>query len=373
MKTKFLLILFYLTIVSATSDCFKAERPPFSVKSTQGLAVSAIKLLMSASTIAAPTINYMNSPFTFTKNVPIQAISPAVTGSITSCSISPSLPAGLSINSTDCVLSGTPTALQSNTTYTVTASGKDGSASATISISVNPKVVPASLSAGLYAWYPLDGNTDDLSGNANHGYSPGGIWPATSGPVYISGRKGVANDAASFNGTDQFFASNFAPRCEQDFTIAMWVYPVSVANNGILGTQVSPGSDPGAAIKIDAAGKVQFIAYWIASGFNTDGISGSSTNALSPNTWTHIAYVHDGVSRQGNIWVNGVSGGTTANFGAFAGCTTGTGSNMWHMGTPMNIGYSYNQTYYNGSMDDIWFFQNRKLTAGEIATLMGLP
>ena len=42
-----------------------------------------------------------------------------VTGA--TCSISPSLPAGLSIDSSTCTISGTPTVETSNTTYTVTA------------------------------------------------------------------------------------------------------------------------------------------------------------------------------------------------------------------------------------------------------------
>ena len=43
-----------------------------------------------------------------------------VTGA-NACTISPSLPAGLSIDSSTCTISGTPTALSSSTTYTVTA------------------------------------------------------------------------------------------------------------------------------------------------------------------------------------------------------------------------------------------------------------
>ena len=37
------------------------------------------------------------------------------------CTVSPALPAGLSIDSSTCTISGTPTALASNTTYTIVA------------------------------------------------------------------------------------------------------------------------------------------------------------------------------------------------------------------------------------------------------------
>ena len=42
-----------------------------------------------------------------------------VTGA-NACTVSPSLPSGLSINSSTCTISGTPTALSTSTTYTVT-------------------------------------------------------------------------------------------------------------------------------------------------------------------------------------------------------------------------------------------------------------
>src|SRR5690348_16384346 len=72
------------------------------------------------------------------------SIEPQVSGNatISSWSISPSLPAGLSFSSTSGVISGTPTAVAPAATYTVIATYQGGSASATLSIAVND-VAPA--------------------------------------------------------------------------------------------------------------------------------------------------------------------------------------------------------------------------------------
>ena len=59
-------------------------------------------------------------------------------------SISPNLPAGLNFNPTTGEISGTPTAISSNTTYTITATNSGGSSTTTITIVVND-VAPSGL------------------------------------------------------------------------------------------------------------------------------------------------------------------------------------------------------------------------------------
>ena len=84
-----------------------------------------------------PSIAYSGSPYTFIQDAAISLVTPALTGNVpTTCDASPSLPIGLSIAPTTCVLSGTPTVIQSATSYTITAFNAYGTGSATISIIV---------------------------------------------------------------------------------------------------------------------------------------------------------------------------------------------------------------------------------------------
>lgn len=84
-----------------------------------------------------PKISYSGSPFVLTQNLPINPITPTITGTITSCLPNPTLPSGLSLDNTTCTISGTPTATQTAANYTITASNSSGNATATISITVN--------------------------------------------------------------------------------------------------------------------------------------------------------------------------------------------------------------------------------------------
>ena len=58
-------------------------------------------------------------------------------GAVDSWSVSPSLPAGLSIGSSNGTIYGTPTTITAFATYTITATNLGGSGTATVTIQVN--------------------------------------------------------------------------------------------------------------------------------------------------------------------------------------------------------------------------------------------
>ena len=95
--------------------------------------------------IAAPkSLSYRN-PQTFDVGKPITPLLPTVTGLVTSYTVQPALPAGLSINSTTGKISGTPTAATPVANYVVTAANSTGSTTFTLSITVVLKA-PSALS-----------------------------------------------------------------------------------------------------------------------------------------------------------------------------------------------------------------------------------
>jgi hypothetical protein len=95
----------------------------------------------------APTLSYTGSPFSYSQNAAIATLTPTLSGNTpTSCTSSPALPTGISINSTTCVISGTPTGTQSATTHTITATNAYGSGQTTINITVSAAGVAPSIS-----------------------------------------------------------------------------------------------------------------------------------------------------------------------------------------------------------------------------------
>ncbi len=93
----------------------------------------------AAPTTPAPTgLSYGAGAATYTKGTAIAPRTPTVGGgAVTSFTVTPALPAGLSLHPTTGILSGTPTAVAATATYTVHASNTGGSATATLSLTVN--------------------------------------------------------------------------------------------------------------------------------------------------------------------------------------------------------------------------------------------
>ncbi|MFT3750187.1 MAG: T9SS type A sorting domain-containing protein [Agriterribacter sp.] len=84
---------------------------------------SFIFLLLAFSQAQAPTSLNYPSPNVFIANVTNVYLSPTVAGNVSSYSISPALPAGLSFNTNTGVISGVPTVASVATVYTITAAG----------------------------------------------------------------------------------------------------------------------------------------------------------------------------------------------------------------------------------------------------------
>jgi hypothetical protein len=88
-------------------------------------------------TLALPNISYSPNTLSLGTNEAMPTLSATNSGGTsTSWSVSPSLPTGLSINSSTGAITGTPTTSQSSTSYTITATNATGSATTTLDITV---------------------------------------------------------------------------------------------------------------------------------------------------------------------------------------------------------------------------------------------
>jgi hypothetical protein len=115
---------------------------------------------------AAPSGLSYSVPGQLLVGLALSAVIPTVTGTVNTYAVSPNLPAGLSLDATSGVLSGTPTTPTPQGTYTITASNGGGSVSAQVQFAVNAgPVVSVSVQTqpdpnGFtlhYAWAATDG------------------------------------------------------------------------------------------------------------------------------------------------------------------------------------------------------------------------
>lgn len=86
--------------------------------------------------VPAPSELSYPSPQTYPVGTAIAALNPSVTGTVTGYSVSPALPAGLTLNAANGQITGTPSALAETASYTITAQNSSGSTTFDLSIAI---------------------------------------------------------------------------------------------------------------------------------------------------------------------------------------------------------------------------------------------
>ena len=95
-------------------------------------------MTITVNDVAPSNLAYSPNSFTLTKGTQMTTASPTSNGgTIISYSVSPSLPAGLSLDTSTGDISGTPTAVTSSASYTITATNTGGTDTASMTIVVN--------------------------------------------------------------------------------------------------------------------------------------------------------------------------------------------------------------------------------------------
>ncbi|MFM6975438.1 MAG: putative Ig domain-containing protein, partial [Sphingobacteriaceae bacterium] len=112
-------------IISGTTSAVAATAS-YRVTASNNGGSATFDLVITVNDVAPSALSY-TSPNTFTKGVSVVSLSPTVSGGAVVTYSAPSLPAGLSINSSTGVISGTPSAITATATYTVTATNTGGS------------------------------------------------------------------------------------------------------------------------------------------------------------------------------------------------------------------------------------------------------
>jgi len=101
-------------------------------------------LLLWLLACTTPKLRYATNPATETKGVAIAANAPLINlGSASSFSVSPALPAGISLDTTSGVITGTPTTAKAAATYVVTAVVNSGNITCNLTITLKDDTVLA--------------------------------------------------------------------------------------------------------------------------------------------------------------------------------------------------------------------------------------
>jgi len=195
---------------------------------------------------------------------------------------------------------------------------------------------------GLVAYYGLDGDASDGSGNGNHGTVNGGA-------AFVAGQIGSALDC---DGADDYVetgksASDLGIGGNEPRTVSSWVFTRSFNNGGIYDVGARTATQDFCLRTMDTENTWR-IQYW-----------GGDFDFTHPtaNEWVHFTHVHDGAATK--IYANGiliVDWEKTID-------TSDT--------NPFQIGcYGWQNDYFDGLIDEVRVF-NRAVSAGEALSLAG--
>jgi hypothetical protein len=184
---------------------------------------------------SAPAFTLSSSTEDVTVNTAATGFTSTSTGGvIASFAISPAAPAGMSFNTSTGAFSGTPTATQSATTYTITATNATGSATQTFSFTVSAAVISVAAIGGVTA--PVKDATPVTTVTAANGYTGTVTWsgsPTTFAAVttYTATITLTADDGYTITGVSENF-----------FTVAGATSVTHSANSGVI-TAVFPATE----------------------------------------------------------------------------------------------------------------------------------
>jgi hypothetical protein len=227
-------------VVSGTPTAVTAPAS-YTVTATNSAGSTTATLSITVNDQPPSTFSYATDTAAYTVDAPITENGPTNSGgTVISYSVSPALPAGLSLSATTGIISGTPTAVTALASYTVTATNSGGSATAALSIAVNAAAVamapaaPAGLAydpgnAVYTVGVPIPENVPTSIGGPPTSYSvspalPAGLRLSTNAITLIGSASGIISGtptAASAATAYTVTASNAAGSTTATLTITV--------------------------------------------------------------------------------------------------------------------------------------------------------
>ena len=206
--------------------------------------------------------------------------------------------------------------------------------------------VQATVPANIAAWYPGDGNTNDLQA-ANNGTLNGGA-------TYANGKVG---QAFSFNGTTAYvsapsMAANDPTGAGTGASMEAWFYlnqlPSAAGHPFYIVSKSGTSGTDQFELRIDPDNFIKFLFR---------GGGGGPLISVQTGIWYHVVGTFDPITTNALIYINGVLANTSA-----------TGGARTVSGVPLDIGHSTalgGNRFFNGLIDEPAIY-NRTLTPNEI-------
>ncbi|GDX52317.1 hypothetical protein LBMAG27_13640 [Bacteroidota bacterium] len=215
----------------------------------------------------------------------------------------------------------------------------------------------------LIAYYPMDGNVNDMTTNGNNG--------TNHGAIPCNDRLGNSNSAYQFNGVNQYVSfhnGNNFHSTTFPFTITTWIKGNSSDFGSVFMNDNTVDTYTGLIVQVNStSGGALSIGYG-------DGVVGTNpahrrskigTTNVNDNQWHFIAAIIRGPADM-DIWVDCANDG-----GTYSGAGGALAYNL-NDGSSGMVDVQAGTYYYNGIIDDLRFY-HRALSVSELNALMIMP
>src|SRR3989339_1006674 len=207
---------------------------------------------------------------------------------------------------------------------------------------VNYTIKEPGLTKGLVSYYKFDGDVLD-----SHGIYDGTNYGATN-------TEGIIGDAKEFDGMSNYVSIPNIVGSSSEGTISTWINVNSISGEteGILCAGIN--YEPWIMLHIGESGALAFTVQAV-------GTISTNNGAITTNSWHHVVYTSDGISRSA-IYIDGSLRETTGNGGGWLNDIAYTQLAIGVLDRPDNYGE------FDGKIDELGIW-NRALTADEISEL----
>jgi hypothetical protein len=231
----------------------------------------------------------------------------------------------------------------------------------TTTVTVQYAAVPAGCPVDQpLAWYRLDGDATDASGNSAHG--------TVRGPIAAADRAGTAGAALSFDGDDVVELGDRFNTLTLPFSLAAWVFQPAASQGefrAILATDDELDRYAGLWFMTAPGGRLS-VTY--ADGGAVGATTRRTAESIAPlptDAWVHVVATVRGPTDM-SLYVNGAPVATTL---------SGTGGPIVHTVAPARIGafqlIAANRPWL-GRLDEVRLY-DCSLDASEVAALFARP
>ena len=225
------------------------------------------------------------------------------------------------------------------------------------------------ISDPLVAWWPLDEDASDASGNGFDGITQGIISFGETGANEVTGGAGL------FDGSSHIDVPWNPQLNTNDFSVTLWVNPA--AAGGSYRSPITNRDDvsPGGAFRhgwiIYNNPNGQW-SFWNGGGRGSDGAwNGMNVGPVETNTWQHLAITYDSESNTKVFYIDGSEVGTS-NPVAFSPNNSEIDDGLTHEDEDLHIGGggdSGASFRWSGLIDDVGLFRT-SLSAEDVQSIM---